>query len=236
MGYIDVHSHILPGLDDGSRSIEQSVEMLRIAWEEGITKIIATPHNMPGKGCPTIEVLEERLIQLRTVAENAGIDIELYLGTEYYYREEVSEILEREDAVTMAGSEYVLLEFNPLEERSYILNAVRDVYSLGYNPVIAHVERYEQLMKKKEDIAALKNMGALIQVNASSVIGDNGYRCKRDVKKLLKEHLVDFVATDAHSAGHRAPRMEKCAAYLYKRYGQEYAEALLFKNAEKYFF
>ena len=236
MGYIDVHSHILPNLDDGAESIEQSIEMLRIATEEGITKIIATPHNMPGKGCHAREILQESLCLLREAAGKVGIHMELFLGTEYFYREEVQVLLEQEEAVTMADSQCVLLEFYPSEDVSYIRNAVRDVFSAGYRPVIAHVERYEQLMKKKEEIKTIKNMGALLQVNASSVIGDNGLFCKRNVKWLLKERLVDFVATDAHSAGHRAPRMEKCAVYLYKKYGTEYADELLFRNAERFFF
>lgn len=236
MKYIDIHSHILPGLDDGAKSMEKSLEMLEIAREEGISKIILTPHNMPGKGCPTREVLEERMSQLRESAREAGIQIELYLGTEYFYREEVSELLERGEAVTMASSRYVLLEFYPGEDTSYIFNTVREVYSLGYKPVIAHVERYERLMKNKDDIKALKKMGALLQVNVSYIVGEYGHWRKMQVNRLLKERLVDFVATDAHSTGKRAPRLKKCAAYLYKKYGEEYADALLFGNAQKYFF
>ncbi len=234
MGFIDMHSHVLPGLDDGSKSMEQSLAMLRIAESEGISTIIATPHNMPGKGRPSREKLEERLAQLREEAEYEGIAIEIQLGTEYYYREEVCEIFDREEAVTMAASDCVLLEFNPFEEKSYIYNAVRETFSTGYSPIVAHVERYEQLMKKTEYVHTLKDMGALIQVNASSVIGENGFRVKRDVRKLLKEGYVDFVSTDAHSDRNRAPRMAKCAAYLYKKYGAQYAERLLYKNAEKY--
>lgn len=234
MGFIDMHSHILPGLDDGSKNMEQSLAMLRIAQEEGIDAIIATPHNMPGKGCPTREILEERLAELQRAAEEEDISIEIYLGTEYYYREEVSQIFDREEAVTMADSDCVLMEFNPLEEKSYIYNAVREAFSSGYTPIVAHVERYEQLMKKPEYVKNLKDMGALVQVNASSVIGDNGLHTKRDVKKLLKAGYVDFVSTDAHSDRNRAPRMEKCAAYLYKKYGESYANKLLYRNAEKY--
>lgn len=234
MGFIDMHSHILPGLDDGAKNMEQSLAMLRIAQEEGIDAIIATPHNMPGKGCPTRELLEERLAELQKAAQEEDISIEIYLGTEYYYREEVSQIFDREEAVTMAGSDCVLMEFNPLEERSYIYNAVREALSSGYTPIVAHVERYEQLMKKPEYVKNLKDMGALVQVNAASVIGDNGLHTKRDVKKLLKAGYVDFVSTDAHSDRSRAPRMEKCAAYLYKKYGESYANKLLYRNAEKY--
>lgn len=234
MGFVDIHSHILPGLDDGSKSMEQSLEMLKIARQEGIHAIIATTHNMPGKGCPTGDVLKEALKQLRTEARAAGVDIDIYLGTEYYYREEVRELFEQQKAVTMSDSKYVLLEFHPAEDKTYIYNAVRDTYSSGYTPIIAHVERYEQLMKKTEYVKKLRDMGALIQINASSVIGGNGYHTKREVKRLLRERLVDFVSTDAHSDRHRSPRMEKCAAYLYKKFDSDYADRLLYKNAEKY--
>ena len=104
----------------------------------------------------------------------------------------------------------------------------------GYRPVIAHVERYLNILQDIALLTDIKKMGALLQVNAASVVGDNGRPIKKDVKELLKRHLVDFVATDAHSDGRRAPYMQKCASVLYKKYGREYAEALLFGNAEKY--
>lgn len=234
MGYIDMHSHILPGLDDGSRSTQQSLEMLRIAYEEGIDMIIATPHNMPGKGQPLLEKVQERAAKLQQIAEQEGIPIQILIGTEYYFREEVLETLEDEAAITMNSSEFVLVEFEPIVERIYFRNALRDILGTGYRPIVAHVERYANIMKEKSMLRDLKKMGALIQVNAASVIGDNGRVAKKDVKCLLKEQLVDFVATDAHSDGRRAPFMHKCAAYLYKKYNAEYVDELLFGNAEKY--
>ena len=234
MGYIDIHSHILPGLDDGSRSMEQSLEMLRIAYEEGIDIIIATPHNMPGKGQPSLETVQERAEQLRQMAKREELPIDIVVGTEYYYREKVLYLLEEEAAIRMNGSEYILAEFEPMVEKIYFRNAIRDILATGYRPIVAHVERYANVMRDKAMLHDLKKMGALIQVNAASVIGDNGRVAKKDVKKLLKERLVDFVATDAHSDGRRAPFMHKCATYLYKKYNAEYVDEILFLNAEKY--
>lgn len=232
MGYIDMHSHILPGMDDGSRSMGQTLRMLETAVSEGITTMIATPHNMPGKGCPPGSVVRRKVDELRRTVEQEGIPLEIVAGTEYYYREEVLDLLDSEDAVTLGNSDCVLVEFEPLAEKNYIRNALRNILGLGYRPVIAHVERYAKLM---EDISLLTDMrknGILVQVNAMSVTGDNGRQAKKDVRNLLKKGLVDFVATDAHSDGRRAPYMAKCAEVLRRKCSAEYADRLLFGNAE----
>ncbi len=234
MGYIDMHSHILPGMDDGSRSIGQTLRMLEIAVSEGITAMIATPHNMPGKGCPPGSVVRRKVEELRRTVEQENIPMEIAAGTEYYYREEVLDILEDGDCVTLGNSDCVLVEFEPMAERTYIRNALRNILGLGYTPVIAHVERYAKLMEDASVLYDMRKNGILVQVNAMSVTGDNGRQAKKDVRGLLKKGLVDFVATDAHSDGRRAPFMEKCAETLYKKYGAEYADRLLFGNAEAY--
>ena len=234
MGYIDMHSHILPGMDDGSRSMGQTLRMLETAVSEGITTMMATPHNMPGKGCPPGSVVRRKVDELRRTVEQEGIPLEIVAGTEYYYREEVLDILDSEDAVTLGNSDCVLVEFEPLAERNYIRNALRNILGLGYRPVIAHVERYAKLMEDTAVLGDMRKNGILVQVNAMSVTGDNGRQVKKDVRNLLKKGLVDFVATDAHSDGRRAPYMEKCAEVLYRKCGTEYADRLLFGNAEAF--
>ena len=234
MGYIDMHSHILPGMDDGSRSMGQTLRMLETAVSEGITTMIATPHNMPGKGCPPGSVVRRKVDELRRTVEQEGIPLEIVAGTEYYYREEVLDILDSEDAVTLGNSDCVLVEFEPLAERNYIRNALRNILGFGYRPVIAHVERYAKLMEDTAVLGDMRKNGILVQVNAMSVTGDNGRQAKKDVRGLLKKGMVDFVATDAHSDGRRAPYMEKCAEVLYRKCGTEYADRLLFGNAEAF--
>lgn len=233
MRIVDIHSHILPNMDDGSHSIRQSMEMLRIAGKEGIGVMIATPHNMPGKGCPSLERIRDSIENLQALAEGENIPIQILPGMEYYYREEVLEMLE-EEAVTLGSSNCVLIEFEPMVEKSYVGNAMRNVMGMGYIPIIAHVERYAKVMKDIDFLIDLKRMGMLVQINAASVIGNNGRQAKKDTKMLLTEQIADFVATDAHSDGHRAPYFKKCAGILYKKYGKEYADALLYKNAEYY--
>lgn len=232
MGYIDIHSHILPGMDDGSKNMEQSLEMLKIACEEGVETIIATPHNMPGKGCPDREVVAGKVEQLKAAAKEAGLTIEILMGTEYYYREDILEILEQERGITMAGTDKVLIEFEPTTEKKYIRNAVRELLSMGYKPIVAHVERYMKLMDKRfESIIELRKMGALIQVNSGSVAGDNGWKTKRATRALLKAGLVDLLGSDAHSTGRRAPRMKACADYVNRKLDKKYAGYLLHAKA-----
>ena len=233
MGYIDIHTHILPGLDDGSRDMEQSLTMLQIAYEEGITDIIATPHNMPGKGRASRKTIDEQIRKLQLMADRCHIPIHIWMGTEYYYCEKVLRKLENENIITLGVSEYVLIEFNPLEEKSYIRNAVNAIYGTGYIPIIAHVERYIQLMKDIRAVEDLRKLGARIQVNASSVTGKNGFRIRLYTEKLLQKNMVDFIATDAHSDGHRAPCLKNCADILKKKYGTEYTEQLLYQNAKE---
>ena len=130
MKFIDMHSHILPGLDDGSRSMEQSLRMLEIACKEGITTIIATPHNMPGKGCPNRETVEQKCEQLREAIEDADLPINISMGTEYFYREEILEVFEADEVITLAGTDRVLIEFDPGADKTYIRNAVREILAL----------------------------------------------------------------------------------------------------------
>ncbi len=234
MAYIDIHSHILPNMDDGSGSLEQSLRMLGIARAEGVEGIFATPHHMPGKGCPSSEKVWEAVERLQISARRAGIRIAIYPGTEYYYREDVLDLMEAKECVTLGNSSCVLTEFDPLAEKNYIKNALRSILNLSYRPVLAHVERYVRVAGDLDTVEELRRMGVLIQVNAASVVGDNGRTARRDTRALLKWGLADFVATDAHSDGRRAPWMEKCAGVIYKKCGVEYGDELLFGNAEKF--
>lgn len=143
--------------------------------------------------------------------------------------------MEEGKIITLGASNCVLVEFEPYAEEKYIRNAVREILGFGYQPVIAHVERYQNLMERKfAAIQWMREIGALIQVNCASVTGDNGFTTKQNVKSLLKNGLVDFVSTDAHRPEGRAPYIEKCADILWKRYGDIYAAELTGGNARRF--
>ncbi len=233
MGYIDIHSHILPGVDDGSKSMEESLGMLKIAAQNQIDRVIVTPHNKAERRNVSVEGIHKRIHVLQEAMKEEGISIRLYSGMEIFYREGVAELLEEGRLCTLAGTRYVLVEFLPVEQFSYIRAAVDELAGNEYIPVIAHAERYECMASHLSNMDYVIERGALIQVNASSITGGMGWKIKQSVKKMLKEQMIHFLGTDAHDERKRIPQLSPCADYLYRKCSREYADALLWGNAEK---
>ena len=233
MKYIDIHSHILPFMDDGARDEKMSMEMLKIAEQEGISDIIVTPHYRRGHYKGERKDTDRVLARMRELMKKEGIQVRLHPGNEIYYRSELEEKLESGALSTMNDTDYVLVEFSPMEDFMYIRSAVEELFSIGYTPIIAHVERIQCIEKKIEHARTLKKMGCELQVNAASAMGDVGFFCKRFVQKLLKEKLVDYMGTDAHNVEKRPPKMKRCAEMLYRKYDREYVDRILYGNAVK---
>lgn len=232
---VDLHCHILPGVDDGAKNFEQSCRMLDIAYEQGISTIIATPHHMPEGKNASPDTIQEKVAELQQYADESHYNMEIYTGNEIYFYGEAADMLEEGEICTLAATSYVLVEFSPMDDARYIRNSLASLQNMGYNPIIAHVERYMSLCKSPYDkIRELKEMGVLIQVNAASVTGFFGKQSKTIAEQLLKKELVDFIGTDAHSDGGRAPKIQECARILTKKCKPEYVEKLLYRNAEKY--
>ena len=231
--FTDVHCHILPALDDGSHSMDETMEMLRIAESEGIRRMIVTPHYKEGRRSAYPSTILERMEEVQELIDQEGIDITLYPGNEILYTSDLEEKLDAGRVLSMNQTEHLLIEFSPFDDYGYIRNALDNVRSLGFTPILAHVERYECMLKEPKRVAEVRAFGCLIQVNASSVTGENGSKLKHFVHKILKQSLVDFIGTDAHDTERRKPAIWKCAEILYKKYGADYAEALLTGNAEE---
>lgn len=232
-GIIDIHSHIIAEVDDGARSIEMSIEMLDIAYKEGIRGIIATPHYHPGKSMIEYDKLIEKFEELKIAVKSIHTDMKLYLGREVYYTSDVLEAIESGVKLTIEGSKYILVEYSPRTDYNYLRMSINNLLQSGLIPIVAHVERYECMVQDIDRVEELRDMGAVIQVNAASIVGHVGRSIKKYTKKLLKNGLIDLVATDAHSAGSRAPRISECAEYIVKKVGLEYAEDLLIYNPER---
>lgn len=229
--YIDIHAHILPGLDDGAKNSAMALKMLRQAQAEGIQEIILTPHYKPMRHNSRPETVRRALYQLQKLKDAAGISTRLYLGNEVYYSSDVIGALREERAFTMAGSACVLVEFSPAENYAYIREAAYNLLAEGYVPILAHVERYRCLMDKKVRAEELYDMGCHLQVNASSITGENGMTCRQNVKWLLRREFVSFVGTDCHDDRRRTPKMAKAAAYVAKKYGETYCGEIFRENA-----
>lgn len=227
---IDIHTHLLFGVDDGPETIEESVAMLKAAKAQGVDEMILTPHYRHGMFPYPKDAIAENLAKLQPYAERIGI--ELHLGTEHHVNSMIIEYIENGRCRTLAGTNYVLAEYKPDTPFSYIKNSVQDLLRYGYIPIIAHVERYMCMHESLGNVELLRDLGAMIQVNADAVIGQDGGRLKRFVKKLLKKQYVDFVGSDSHGIKERASNMGKCAEYLYKKYDEDYVDDILEGNAK----
>lgn len=232
-GFTDIHTHILPGVDDGAESSGISIEMLKIAWKDGIRQIIFTPHNKPMRHNVSPQSIRKITEGLRQKAVELGMDFQFLQGNEFYYRSDLSEVLDNQKGCTMAGSSYVLIEFGPMDDFEYIRGGVYQMLSGGYRPIVAHVERYQCVLNKPGRVEELKEMGAYIQINAGSVMGQYGPNAKHVTKKLLKQKLIHFVASDAHNMGKRSPKLSDCAAYISKKYGEDFMQKLFYENPKK---
>lgn len=227
---IDIHSHLLYDVDDGAESLQESLEMLKDAKAQGVDAMILTPHYRHGMFPYQKEKIDRNFKILKEYAAPIGID--LYLGTEQHVNSMTIEYLESGRCHTLADTAYVLAEYKYETEFSFIKASVQDMMRYGYIPIVAHVERYK-CMDNLKNIELLKEIGAMIQVNADAVIGKNGLRAKSYTKKLLKNYLVDFVASDCHDLDERCSHMEKCSEYLYKKFDNRYVDKILFKNARE---
>lgn len=230
-GYIDMHCHVLPGVDDGSGSMKETLRMVQTAYKEGIRAMIVTPHYHPRRGMADAAVVREALRHVQSEVHKLLPDMRLYPGNEIYYRQDAKELLREGTLLTLAGSDYVLVEFSMGSVTpEQIADAVRDLQMGGYLPVIAHIERYDRLLGDVDAAMELVEAGAYIQVNAASVTGELGGNRKRYIRKLIKNDCVHFVGTDAHDTGARAPLMKKCASCLTRKFGEEVCETLLCVN------
>ena len=226
---IDIHSHILPGIDDGPRDIEETAQMLQIAIEEGITAVIATSHGEAGYGEDQSKDYLEAYEKTRGYIAEHNLPIQMYYGNELYYGDGIIDALRKGEVFTLNGTHYVLVEFPVFESYSYIERGLRELQRTGCWPILAHVERYPSLRDMKK-IRELTEQGVLIQVNASSVIGKAGFQAKQFCKKLMKENLVHIVATDAHGSLHRRPMIAECLTYIERKKGKEYCRMITEDN------
>lgn len=206
--------------------------MLQQAAADHIGEMILTPHYKPMRRNLPPDKIRKAFEELEGQKTAAGIPIRLHLGSEIYYSSEVLPALREGTALTMAGTPYVLTEFGPREDHAYIRDAAYSLLSEGYCPILAHVERYGDLMIKKARVGELYDMGCCIQVNAASITGENGWESRQDVKWMLKRGYVHFVATDSHDDRRRTPKLDEAASYVARKYGRAYSEKLFGGNAD----
>lgn len=230
---IDLHNHTLFGVDDGPKELDLSLEMLLEAEKQGISAIILTPHYRKGMFKFDKEKIQHNYVVLSKKCHQNEIKIQLYLGCEYHVNEQIFNNISSGRTYPLAGSDYILTEYKYETGFDEIAYTTDRLCSCSYNPIIAHVERYGCIQKKPKLCETLRDMGAMIQCNASAILGKEGKIPEKVTGKLLKSHLVDVVASDSHDMDKRKNNMREAAEYVTQKYGLDYAEALFYSNPLK---
>ena len=196
---IDIHTHVIPNVDDGSPNLETSLEMIKHEISIGVDTIYCTPHHIYHRYEKSVEEISKAFQILKEAVEKEKLPIKLYLGQEicYTHREDILGMLKAGKLLTLNNTNRVLLEFSFTREPEDLLDILYNFSINGYEVIIAHIERYEWISYDK--VVALINEGAKIQINSNSYLGLTTWKEKRFVKKLLKKGLVDYVASDTHS-------------------------------------
>lgn len=230
-GFVDIHTHILPAVDDGAQSVEQALKLLHMAFEDGTRAVVLTPHFRGAYRCNTAERLEQAFSTFQQLAAKEIPEMELYLGCEVHYQSDISQLLSAGQVLSMNHSDYALLEFRYTATGAQIVSAVSEVGCHGFVPIVAHAERYDAMRKDVSLVDRLLDQGARIQLNADSVLGKQGFGVKRYCHHLLKTGRAHFIASDTHNTDHRPPLLAECYRKVSQKYGHAYAAQLFYENA-----
>lgn len=223
---IDIHTHILPFVDDGSIDKNISLDMIKECVRQGITDVILTPHYRHIFKLPP-NVLQSEFEKFKKLVCSENLPINLYLGQEIYIDDSYKQVFACKKVLTMNKSKFVLVEFN-VEKDVDIADVIYELKILGYTPIVAHYERY--LLADVATALEIKSLGGLIQINADSIVGKNKRYYAGLIKKLFKNNLVDFVASDVHH--NRENHLLLAKQFVQKKFGIDVAEKVFALNAK----
>lgn len=226
---IDLHSHILPGLDDGARDMQEAVKMAAMAAESGVAAMAVTPHCVRGN---TQEVYEAWKM-LRRQLRQAEIPLKLYIGMEIFGTTETAELLQQGVLTTLNGSRYPLIEFGFRTDGEEETEILESVIRAGFRPMVAHPERYEYVQRDPELINLWYKMGCLLQINRGSLLGRFGSAAREMGLALVDRGFATVVASDAHSAQFRTPWMADVRQLLRREFPAGASRYLLHDNPRR---
>ena len=225
---IDIHCHVLYGVDDGAQDLSTSQAMIDRMAQEGVTAVIATPHFRHHMFSYPQDKIEEAYQKLKVYAAEKNIG--LYLGCEYHVDHDIYDNLEKSRIHALADTTYILTEYSYVVDLEQILTYTQDLIMRGWRPIIAHAERCEVFQRKPRLVEEVIDAGTQIQVNADSVLGIDGRAVKKTSRKLLDLDLVDYIASDAHDLDERVSHMGDCFSFVRKKYGEDTAQTLFERN------
>lgn len=200
---IDIHSHIIPGIDDGSKNMEMTLEMLKNAEREGTREIVATPHYLLEYGEAKIEEVKVLVKELNSIITKEGINIKVYSGQEVYFTENILKDYLDGNIGTLNDSRYMLIEFNMNRFEENIFDIIYELQVRGITPIIAHPERYRSIIKNPVEINRFIDEGYLFQLDSGSLTGVFGKEVKKTAEVLLANGIYNFIGSDAHNIKNR---------------------------------
>lgn len=223
---IDIHSHILPGLDDGAPDEETSLEMLRMAVKGRTDTIIATPHYNMHFTAADCETSKRECKNLSSIAMEKGIDVDIIPGQEINIGVDVIRLYNEGIIGCLGETRYMLLELRYRDIDHIDFEKIYELRIRGVIPVIPHPERYGYIVNKPSIVNRLIEEGCLIQINTGSILGVFGRECKKTAELLIKHRAAHLIGTDCHSTGHRCPNLDECMIKL-KKEDREFANMLI---------
>jgi len=197
----DVHSHFIPGIDDGSESLEMSIELIEAMAGYGYKKVITTPHVMSDYYKNTPEIILGGLDKVREGVQKAGLDIEVDAAAEYYLDFEMEQLIKEKQLLTF-GQNYVLFELPFISEPPMLADSIFNMQMAGYKPVLAHPERYTYWYDQYEKYAELSEKGVILQLNINSLTGYYSPATKKISERLVKDGLIRLLGSDCHHMNH----------------------------------
>ncbi len=224
--YIDIHSHLLAGIDDGVQSVEQAEEIIRHFQKQGYSKLITTPHVISDAYRNTPEIIREKLEELRAHLKNVNVNVEIDAAAEYYLDDFVFKLIEEDKEVLTFGKKYLLFETNFLTEPLNMKEFIFMASVKGYKIVLAHPERYQYMHQNINKANDLIDRGVLFQINMNSIAGHYGKEVEAVAKKLIDRGWVHFLGSDCHHMQH-AKLIEEVKA---KKYFQKALSLPLLNN------
>lgn len=211
---VDIHSHLLPGIDDGVETFDEAIEVLRVLKSIGYKKIITTPHVMAEFYPNNREIILEKLSGLKEAIAKADLDIEVEAAAEYYLDESFLALLDTPEKLMVFGKNYLLFETSFINEPVFLKEAIFKINSIGLQPVLAHPERYMYVQANFKVLEELAERNLLFQCNINAIEGYYSGAAKKVAKKMIKQNMVSFMGSDCHNMKH-ALVIKKAVSHKY---------------------
>lgn len=234
---IDIHSHIVFDVDDGPKTLEESLSLIEESYRQGVRIIVSTSHRRKGMFETPEDIIFKNFSIVKHEAEKRFEHLKILYGGELYYTSDMLEKLKLKQIPTLNNTKFALIEFSMQTSWKDIHTALSNVLMLGITPVVAHIERYNALENQKERVKEIINMGCYTQINSSHILkqklfNDKHKRFKKRARYFLEENLVHFVASDMHNLDVRPPFLAEAYKIICRDFGKERANQLFIENAQ----